>query len=103
MKRRPVLAWLVVATALHASPSHAEEAPGTPAPRTSLVWILGDDDVRHAPSETSPPSPAPSIGDRGGYDALFEGASSRYTGRENRLELGLSGKSRGFHPLLETS
>ena len=97
-----VLAWLVIETflALLAAKGHAEPNAGA---RTSLVWIVGDDDAFHAPSETTPPSPAPSIGDRGGYDSLFEGSSSRYTGRENRLELRLSGRSRGFHPLLETS
>ncbi|HEY3495649.1 MAG TPA: hypothetical protein VGK73_13220 [Polyangiaceae bacterium] len=108
MSRGPALAlaWIAVETALAlvSSRSHAQEATRTPTPaaKTSLVWIVGDDDVGHAPSDVSPPSPGPSIGDRAGYDALFEGSSSRYTGRENRLELGVSGETRGFHPLLET-
>lgn len=64
--------------------------------RTSLVWIFGDDDVLHAPGASSPPSPAAGIGDRPGYAELFEGQTSRYTGRENRSELDLDAAAPGF-------
>jgi hypothetical protein len=99
---------LFAAKAHAAPPESAAPRRELPAPRvaastkTSLVWILGDDDLTHAPSETSPPSPAPSLGDRPGYDGLFEGASSRYTGRENRLEFRLAGEALGFHPAVST-
>jgi hypothetical protein len=72
------------------------------ATRASLVWILGDDASSGRPGETTPPSAAVSIGDRPGYDGLFEGLSSRYTGRENRLELRLAGDAAGIHPALVT-
>ncbi len=62
----------------------------------TLVWIFGDDDVLHAPGDVTPPSPAAGIGDRPGYDELFEGQSSRYTGRENRSEVDLDGVAPGF-------
>jgi hypothetical protein len=74
----------------------AESAASTVSLRTSLVWIYGDDDVLHAPGDTVPPSPASGIGDRPGYDTLFEGVNSRYTGRENWSELDLDGSAPGF-------
>jgi hypothetical protein len=69
---------------------------GTARLRTSLVWIWGDDDVLHPPADRAPPSPGPGIGDRAGYAALYEGFSSRYTGRENRSELRLLGEAPGL-------
>jgi len=80
--------------------AHAEDA--APHLRTSLVWIWGDDDVLHAPSQGTPPSPGPGIGDRAGYDGLFEGLASRYTGRENRSEVRLEGEAPGLLPGLTT-
>jgi hypothetical protein len=100
-------AWVAILSLL-AMPARAErrndEAPTqvSTATKTSLVWILGDDDVFSPPDQTVPPSPATSIGDRAGYDALFEGSSSRYTGRENRLELRLAGEATGLHELFST-
>jgi len=70
--------------------------------RTSLVWIFGDDDALHAPSDATPPSPAAAIGDRSGYDDVLEGQSSRYTGRENRSELDLDAFAPGFAPGWDT-
>jgi hypothetical protein len=81
----------------------ADEEPPAPKPlRTSLVWVFGDDDVTHAPAETAPPSPGAGIGDRPGYDSLFDGIASRYTGRENRSELRLDGDAPGLFPRLTT-
>src|SRR6187431_997987 len=108
MNARPVSvnAFALGALLLWAPPTRAESAhpPATAEATTkaSLVWILGDDDAFHAPGDVSPPSPAPSIGDRPGYDSLFEGSSSRFTGRENRLEIRLAGAAPGFHPALTT-
>lgn len=83
--------------------ARAEDAiPADTRITTSLVWILGDDDALHAPADSTPPSPAPSIGDRSGYDGLFEGLASRYTGRENRSELRLRGEAPGLLPGLTT-
>lgn len=76
--------------------ARAEPAASAVSLRTSLVWIYGDDDVLHAPAETAPPSPASGLGDRAGYDGLFDGATSRYTGRENWSELDLDGSAPGF-------
>jgi hypothetical protein len=76
--------------------ARGEPAASAVTLRTSLVWIYGDDDVLHAPADTVPPSPASGIGDRPGYDGLFDGATSRYTGRENRSELDLDGSAPGF-------
>lgn len=86
-----------VASNSGASAASTTETPrASAALRTSLVWIFGDDDALHAPADTTPPSPAAGIGDRPGYDELFEGLSSRYTGRENRSELELDGCAPGF-------
>lgn len=100
MKR---LAFLVVlAVTFAVGRVRAEEAaPSASAtPRVSLAWIFGDDDVlAGVPSEVSP---APSIGDRQGFDGLFERLSSRFTGRENRLELQLAAQAPGFVPAVTT-
>ncbi len=76
--------------------ARAEPTTSAVSLRTSLVWIYGDDDVLHAPADTVPSSPASGIGDRPGYDGLFDGTSSRYTGRENWSELDLDGSAPGF-------
>ncbi|HEX6764271.1 MAG TPA: hypothetical protein VF103_02310 [Polyangiaceae bacterium] len=68
----------------------------------ALVWIFGDDDVFGAPDARVPPSPAASIGDRPGYDPIGTGFRSRYTGRENRLELRLRGAADDLIPSLST-
>ena len=82
---------------LFARAAHADDPPFTRASlRTSLVFIYGDDDVLHAPGDTVPPSPASGAGDRPGYDTLFDGYASRYTGRENWSELDLDGSAPGF-------
>ena len=97
---RPGLSALILlGCGLLAPPLRAEgAAQGPPRVRTSLIWIFGDDDVLHAPGDTSPPSPGAGFGDRRGYDGLFEGQSSRYTGRENRSELVLEGTAPGPSP-----
>jgi hypothetical protein len=71
--------------------------------RVALVWIYGDDDAFHSPDASETPSPAAGIGDRAGYDPLLSGYRSRYTGRENRLELCVRGSAPGLVPRLETS
>lgn len=85
-------------------PSARAQAEGesTARLRTSLVWIWGDDDVLHAPADATPPSPGAGIGDRAGYDGLFEGFASRYSGRENRSEARLEGEAPGVLPGLTT-
>ncbi len=83
-------------------PLGAEPVERSSRLRTSLVWILGDDDVLHAPANTSPPSPGASAGDRAGFASLAEGRASRYTGRENRSELELEGVAPGFSPVFST-
>jgi len=97
--------WVALFAALLCvvAPSHAHaESGAAPHLRTSLVWIWGDDDVLHAPAESAPPSPGPGLGDRPGYDGLFEGFASRYTGRENRSEVRLEGEAPGLLPRLTT-
>jgi len=86
---------------LRPSPA-AAEATADARLRASLVWILGDDDVLHGPSDTSPASPSAGIGDRSGYSSLFDGLASRYTGRENRGEARLTGEAPGVVPSLTT-
>jgi hypothetical protein len=81
---------------LFARALRAEPIERTPGLRTSLVWIFGDDDVLHAPADTTPASPGASAGDRAGFGALTEGRSSRYSGRENRSELELDASAPGF-------
>jgi hypothetical protein len=81
----------------------SEPAQPEASARAALVWIFGDDDVFRPPNESSPPSPAAGIGDRAGYDPLVSGYASRYTGRENRLELRLRGEASDFVPSLATS
>jgi hypothetical protein len=71
--------------------------------RIALVWIFGDDDALNPPNESTPPSPAASIGDRPGYDPVVSGYRSRHTGRENRFELRLRGAARDFVPALTTA
>jgi hypothetical protein len=71
--------------------------------RVGLVWIYGDDDALHSPDASETPSPAAGMGDRAGYDPLFSGYRSRYTGRENRLELRVRGTAPGLVPRLQTS
>jgi len=88
-------------SALATARAHAE-GDTTARVRTSLVWIWGDDDVLHAPGDSTPPSPGAGIGDRPGYDGLFEGLASRYTGRENRSEVRLEGEAPGLLPRLTT-
>ncbi|HEX5101367.1 MAG TPA: hypothetical protein VFV94_17770 [Polyangiaceae bacterium] len=100
---RPRFAAPLVALACAFTPGHAgAESNAAPRLRTSLVWIWGDDDVLHAPTDSEPPSPGPGIGDRAGYDGLFEGFASRYTGRENRSEVRLEGEAPGLLPRLTT-
>ena len=108
MKRRPrvesaqlpvraVLATLTtVLAALLAPAARAEEPSSRAFLKTSLVFIYGDDDVLHAPADSVPASPASGAGDRPGYAPLFEGYTSRYTGRENWSELDLDGFAPGF-------
>jgi hypothetical protein len=94
----PALAPRLLAVVLGAThPVHAEGST-----RASVTWLFGDDDALHAPSAVRPASPAPSVGDRAGYDALATGAASRFTGRENELTVGLSGTARGFLPGVST-
>jgi hypothetical protein len=99
-RRRRARASVAVALgSLVAVEAHAADpGPSAVSLCTSLVWIYGDDDVLHAPADTVPSSPASGFGDRPGYDSLFEGASSRYTGRENWSELDVDGSAPGFGP-----
>jgi hypothetical protein len=95
--------WLV-----SSAPARVEAEPSEPklpeaSARAALVWIFGDDDVLRPPNETTPPSPAANIGDRPGYEPLVAGYGSRYTGRENRLELRLRGEARDLVPALTTT
>lgn len=100
--RWSAVGWLLALCGM-APPSRAQTEPSASAtPRVSLVWILGDDDVLGGAPSSSEVSPAPSIGDRTGFDGLFEGLSSRYTGRENRLELRLAAEAPGFFPDVTT-
>lgn len=103
MNARSLLAAVSVLLVAGAAPAAAPAAP-EPAQRirTSLVWIFGDEDVLHAPADTSPPSPGAGIGDRGGYDVAPATPLSRYTGRENLGELVLDGVASGFVPSLST-
>src|SRR5688572_14360681 len=96
---------VALASLLHASTALAEssnEAETAEQARVALVWIFGDDDVFNPPDESALPSPAANIGDRPGYDPLAVGYDSRYTGRENRLELRLSGRAPGLVPSFST-
>jgi hypothetical protein len=84
-------------------PARAQAEPSASAtPRVSLVWIFGDDDVLSGRGSASEVSPAASIGDRSAFDGVFEGVSSRFTGRENRLELRLAAEAPGFVRALTT-
>ncbi len=56
-------ALAVLLLGARAGARESEPEPRAEAGSTRLVFILGDDDVLHAPSETRPPSPATSIGD----------------------------------------
>jgi hypothetical protein len=94
------LAVLVFTRVSRAEPPVA--AP-TESARVALVWIYGDDDAFGPSNASEPGSPAPSIGDRPGYDSLAPGYRSRYTGRENRVELHVRGSAPGFVRSLETS
>src|SRR6185503_7139163 len=103
MTRRSLLALLTtLATELVALGARAEPSAlnTSDEARVALVWIFGDDDATNPPDASEPPSPAASIGDRTGYDALVSGYRSRYTGRENRVELRLHGSAPGFVPSL---
>lgn len=105
-RSRPLGAGVLslAASLLAAPPAFAEDADPVRSSQltTSLVWIFGDDDVLHAPGDATPPSPAAGLGDRPGYDELFEGFASRYTGRENRSELLLDATAPGLAPRLTT-
>lgn len=85
---------LPLALAALALAPHASAEPGVTA--ASVTWLFGDDDALHAPSDVRPASPAPSAGDRAGYDTLGTGAGSRFTGRENELLLGACAAAPGF-------
>jgi hypothetical protein len=94
--KRAAVGWVLALCGV-AGPSRAQTEPNASAtPRVSLVWILGDDDVLVGAAPTSEVSPAASIGDRTAFDGLFEGLNSRFTGRENRLELRLAAQAPGF-------
>ncbi|HVR20539.1 MAG TPA: hypothetical protein VMS65_12605 [Polyangiaceae bacterium] len=107
MTRRAFVRLALVLVGLLASGTARTEAASTPVRsndvRVALVWIFGDDDALNPPNESSPPSPAASIGDRPGYDPVVSGYRTRYTGRENRLELRLRGAARDFVPALTTA
>jgi hypothetical protein len=104
-----ILAAALGATGLPCSAAPAAATKSEPSSNVSprvafgLVWIYGDDDALHAPSETRPVSPAASVGDREGYDGVASGLSSRYSGRESAFELGLHAAAPGFVPRLSTS
>jgi hypothetical protein len=84
--------------------AEAHERPKSAATaHAALVWIFGDDDAMNAPNESTPASPAANIGDRSGYDPLVSGYRSRYTGRENRVELRLGAEARDLVPALATA
>ena len=101
---RFAMAMLPLSAALGASAARAEPLPdATSGTHAGLVWIFGDDDVGHAPDATVPPSPAASIGDRPGYDPLAPGYRSRYTGREQRLELRMHAEASDLVTSLATS
>jgi hypothetical protein len=94
--------WLLAFCGV-ASPARAQAEPSASAtPRASLVWIFGDDDVLSGRESAAEVSPAASIGDRSAFDGLFEGLSSRFTGRENRLELRLGAEAPGFVRAIRT-
>jgi hypothetical protein len=107
MTARHVFAGRVGAAVLLISRASSAESPATVespgGARVALVWIYGDDDVLGPSNASEPPSPAASIGDRPGYDSLASGYRSRYTGRENRVELHLRGSAPGFLRSLDTS
>jgi hypothetical protein len=99
-------AMTLLASFVFVRPSFASEPDeNSPTARatTALVWIFGDDDTFNPPNSSTPPSPAASIGDRSGYDPLVSGYRSRYTGRENRLELRLRGEASDLVPSLTTT
>ena len=103
LARLPYWGLAVLTTLVAPRAAQAEDTgPGAARLQTSLVWIWGDDDVLHAPADRTPPSPSSGIGDRPGYDALYEGFSSRYTGRESRSELRLNGEAPGLMTGLTT-
>jgi hypothetical protein len=97
-------ASLLAFSCLLALPSRAAAEPlaASNRLRTSLVWLFGDDDVLHAPGDTSPPSPSAGIGDRSGYEPLAAGRFGHYTGRENLSELTLEGTAPGLVRSLST-
>ncbi len=95
------LAVLLFARVSRAEPP--DETLSSGGARVALVWIYGDDDAFSPSNATEPSSPAASIGDRPGYDSLAPGYRSRYTGRENRVELHVRGAAPGFVRSLETS
>jgi hypothetical protein len=95
-----------IAILLFARVSRAEppsESRSDADARVALVWIYGDDDAFGPSNATEPVSPAASIGDRPGYDLLAPGYRSRYTGRENRVELHVRGTAPGLFRSLDTS
>jgi hypothetical protein len=100
MKRLAVLAFVLVVFGF--SRRAAGEGDAAPAlrpelaVRSTVTWLFGDDDALHAPSDVRPASPAPSVGDRRGYDGIATGTASRFSGRENELEFGVSGAAPGF-------
>jgi hypothetical protein len=92
-------AMLVVLGVPRAAAAQGGGSPGLPpepAVHPSVIWLFGDDDALHAPSDVRPASPAASVGDRAGYDGLATGAASRFSGRENELLLGVSAAAPGF-------
>jgi hypothetical protein len=98
MSRILVLVLVLVGVARPASAEGGVAPEVSPAPtaRSSITWLFGDDDALHAPSDVRPASPAPSVGDRSGYDGLATGVASRFSGRENELLVGASGAAPGF-------
>lgn len=86
MARRFGFALALAATRLLLVPSAAAE-PAIFEPKTSLVWLFGDDDLVRPASSTLPASLGLGAGDRPGYGAFFDSLAHRDRGRESALVL----------------
>ena len=69
---------------------------------TRISFTLGDDNFLKDAGESVPDSPLVGIGDREGYELLFNNLNSSSTGRENELHLVLYKKVEGILPGLIT-
>lgn len=69
---------------------------------TRLVFIAGDDDLANEAGTTVPTSQLPDIGERSGYNRIFDERDSAESGRESRTHLVLYKKADGYFPGLTT-